>query len=172
MLVPYDRSWPHQYEAVATILKKIGNPSWTIEHIGSTAIPGLSAKPVIDLAVRVEDERDLRRHRPALERHGWRCGSGVRTHHVMLLEQNGVRTHIAHSFYGADWDDANQRIFRDWLLARPLDVRRYEAAKRAALEAAHSGRTSYSAAKTAIVQEMVDQARAERGLPLVQVSDK
>lgn len=144
-----------------------------IEHIGSTAIPGLSAKPIIDLAVRVEDEHDFERHRPGLERDGWRSGSGVRTHQVMLREQDGTRTHIAHFFVRTAWDEAHQRLFRDWLLAHPFDARRYEDVKRVAARAAAAGRAPYNAAKTAIVQEIVDRARAERCLPTgASVSDK
>ena len=172
MLVPYDSTWPDQFAAAAADIKRIGNPCWLVEHIGSTSIPGLAAKPIIDLAVRVEDDEDFERHRPGLERHGWRRGSAVQTHPVLIREGGGTRTHIAHFFVGAAWDEANQRIFRDWLLAHPLDVRRYEDAKRFAAEAAVAGRGSYNSAKTAIVQEIVDRARAERGLPLVAVSDK
>ena len=171
-LVPYDSTWPDQFEAAAADIKRIGNPCWVVEHIGSTSVPGLAAKPVIDIAVRVDDEQDFERHRAGLEQNGWRSGSAVQTHPVMLLERGGTRTHIAHFFESAAWGEVNQRIFRDWLLAHPLDVRRYAEAKRLAAEAAVAGRASYNSAKTAIVQEIVDRARAERGLPLVAVSDK
>lgn len=59
VLVPYDPSWPDQFKAAAENLKQVGNSRWTVEHIGSTAIPGPSAKPIIDLAVCVENERDF-----------------------------------------------------------------------------------------------------------------
>jgi GrpB-like predicted nucleotidyltransferase (UPF0157 family) len=61
---------------------------------------------------------------------------------------------------------------RNWLLAHPVDARRYEDDKRLAAAAAVAGTASYNSAKTAIVQELVDLARTERGLPLVPVSDK
>jgi GrpB-like predicted nucleotidyltransferase (UPF0157 family) len=172
VLVPYDPSWPDHFRAAAESLKQLGNPQWTVEHIGSTAIPGLSAKPIIDLAVRVEDARDFQRHRPALERDGWRTGSSVRAHDVMLRERDGTRTHIAHFFASAVWGEVNQRLFRDWLLAHPTDALRYQDVKRLAVEDAAAGLGAYNAAKTTIVQELVDRARAERGLPSVSVSDK
>lgn len=76
MLVPYDPQWPSLFEAAAADLRAAGNPAWEIEHIGSTAVPGMSAKPVIDIAVRSDD--DLDGYRPLLEEAGWRVGSSVR----------------------------------------------------------------------------------------------
>lgn len=132
----------------------------------------MTAKPVIDLAVRVEDERDFRRHRPGLERGGWHAGSSVRSHPVMVREVEGRRTHIAHFFERRLWPEVNQRLFRDWLSSHPLDARRYEAVKGRAAAASTSGRVSYNEGKTAFVQEIVDRARSERGLSQVYVSDK
>jgi GrpB-like predicted nucleotidyltransferase (UPF0157 family) len=172
MLQPYDPSWRDRFAAAAEDLNRFGNPSWVIEHIGSTAVPGLAAKPVIDIAVCVEDDTDFERHRPGLEGRGWRIGSGVRSHRVMRLERAGTRTHIAHFFDSDGWDEVNQRIFRDWLTTHPDDARRYEEVKRRAAAAAAPGNSSYSSAKTEIVQEIVDRARAELGLARCSVSDK
>jgi GrpB-like predicted nucleotidyltransferase (UPF0157 family) len=174
MLEPYDPSWRDRFAAAAEDLNRFGNPRWVIEHIGSTAVPGLAAKPIIDIAVRVQDEADFERHRPGLEERGWRIGSGVRSHRVMLLESGGTRTHIAHFFDSHGWDQVNQRIFRDWLMTHPDDARRYaEVKRRAAAAAAASGENgSYNSAKTDIVQQIVDQARAKLGLKRVLVHDK
>jgi GrpB-like predicted nucleotidyltransferase (UPF0157 family) len=171
-LVSYDPAWPARFERIAEELRAHGNPSWTVEHIGSTAVPGMRAKPIIDLAVRLEDAEDLESHRVALEGLGWRFGSGVRSHAVMVFEEDGLRTRIAHFFTAVDWDTANQRILRDWLLAHPEDADRYTHAKCDAVAAAARGRSSYNAAKTPVIQEIVDRAREARGLPSVPVSDK
>jgi GrpB-like predicted nucleotidyltransferase (UPF0157 family) len=172
MLVPYDPSWPAQFEQAAAGLRDSGDPDWVIEHIGSTAIPGMRAKPVIDMAVRVTDAAEFEQHRASLERDGWHLGSAVRSHPVMIRESDGVRTHIAHFFAAADWDAVNQRILRDWLRAHPDDADRYVHAKCDAVAAAARGTASYNAAKTPVIQEIVDRARSARGLPLVAVSDK
>lgn len=172
MLVAYDPSWPEQFAAAAEHLREHGDSDWVIEHIGSTAIPGMRAKPIIDLAVRIADAADLERHRHALEDAGWRRGSGVRRHPVMLRERDGTRTHIAHFFTAAEWDAVNQRILRDWLIENPADADRYRHAKCDAVAAAARGTSSYSAAKGPVIQEIVDRARAARGLPRVEVSDK
>jgi GrpB-like predicted nucleotidyltransferase (UPF0157 family) len=172
VLVPYDPNWASQFEAMATELRGLGNSEWLVEHIGSTAIPGIMAKPIIDAAVRIADREDFDRHRAGLESGGWRLGSRVRTHLVMVEESGGQRTRIAHFFERSDWETANQRLLRDWLLSHPEDAAAYERAKLDAAEDARQGKSSYNAGKTAIIQRLVDRARAERGLQPVAVHDK
>lgn len=171
-LVPYDASWPTRFEEIARELRECGSPTWRVEHIGSTAIPGMSAKPSIDVAIRLCDERDFDHHRPGLERAGWHLGSGVRSHRVMTFEAGGERTRITHFFEAREWATANQRLFRDWLIAHPADAALYEQAKRSAVEAERAGIASYNAAKTPVVQEIVDRARASIGLPKATAYDK
>ena len=172
MLVGYDPTWPGRFEKIAAELRTLGDAEWTIEHIGSTAIPGMRAKPIIDLAVRIRDSDGLEAHRAALEAAGWRLGSAVRTHPVMILEAGGVRSAIAHFFTEEEWADVHQRLLRDWLLAHPEDVDRYSHAKCDAVAAAARGTSTYNAAKTPVIQEIVDRARAARGLASVPVHDK
>lgn len=172
VLVPYDPAWPDAFRRVAAELRTQGNPNWIVEHIGSTSIPGMSAKPIIDVAVRIADEEDLDRHLPGLETVGCTLGSGVRSHRVMIFEEDGVRTRIAHFFEASGWDEVNQRILRDWLLQNPEDAELYERAKHAAVDALRTGEESYNAGKTAVIQLLVDRARAARGLPAVSVYDK
>lgn len=172
VLVPYDRQWPRLFEVIAEELRALGDAEWTIEHIGSTSVPGMRAKPIIDVAVRVTDEADFERHAPQLALAGWRVGSRVRAHPVMVFERGGERTRIAHFFTADQWDGVNQRILRDWLISRPADARRYESAKIAAANDAQNGRGSYNAGKTAIIQELVDRARNSLGLPSVPVYEK
>lgn len=132
----------------------------------------MSAKPIIDVAVRIADGEDFELHRDGLEAAGWRLGSGVRSHPVMIFEDAGIRTRIAHFFAAAEWAEVNQRILRDWLLQHPEDIELYEHAKHAAVDAARMGEESYNAGKTAVIQLLVDRARAARGLPSVSVYDK
>ncbi|WP_149083990.1 GrpB family protein [Microbacterium sp. 1S1] len=129
ILVPYDPSWPQRFEEFAASIRTAGAEGWIVEHIGSTAVPGISAKPIIDLAVRIEEHQQFDAHRAGLEAAGWHVGSGIRTHPVMLWESAGERLAIAHFFGAAEWDLAPQRLLRDWLRAHPADVERYEHAK-------------------------------------------
>ncbi|WP_096713592.1 GrpB family protein [Microbacterium sp. SZ1] len=172
MLEAYDPAWPSLFEALADGIRSVADPEWVIEHIGSTAVPGMRAKPVIDLAIRVRDHDDFERHRPALEDAGWVVGSSVTTHPVIVRESDGIRSAIAHFFTAAEWETVNQRILRDWLRENPADAARYAHAKCDAVAAAARGSSSYNAAKTPVIQELVDAARRARGLPSVPVSDK
>ncbi|WP_309104780.1 GrpB family protein [Microbacterium sp.] len=139
------------------------------------------AKPIIDIAVRVAGTDEFDVHRPSLDKAGWRVGSGVRTHPVVILERQGVRVSIAHFFDVRvsiarffdvrEWDAVHQRGLRDSLRTRPADAARYERVKIAADASAQDGR-AYNAGKTDIIQQIVDRARAERGLESVRVWDK
>ena len=172
MLVDYDPGWPGMFREIAAERRMLGDPDWEIEHIGSTAVPGMKAKPIIDVAVRLVGVDGLGDHLVRLEDAGWRIGSGVRTHPVLVFEPDGIRTRIAHFYPTEQWDAANQRILRDWLLTHPDDAAHYLAAKEAAVEDAIAGRARYNTGKTAVIQEIVDRARAARGLASVPVYDK
>lgn len=171
MIEEYDPSWPARYQEAASELVAASGGQWLVEHIGSTAVEGLAAKPVIDLAVRVDRHDDVLMLMPALESLGWvDVGAGPRTHLVLVKQREHVRTHIAHFFEAEQWETCNQRLFRDWLRAHPDDRVRYEQVKRAA--AAETGGREYTARKTELVQAIVDRARSALGLPLVDVWDK
>jgi len=171
ILVDYDPTWPERCQRAAAEMSAVGPPDWVIEHIGSTSVPGLTAKPIIDLAVRVGSFAELDEYQSALRGIGWHpIAAGPRTHRVLVRVNGPDRTHIAHFFTPDQWDACNQRIFRDWLRAHPDDRTRYEAVKIAAAQES-SGR-EYTERKTAIVQEIVDRARTGRGLPPVDVWDK
>lgn len=171
MLEPYDHRWPAAFAEAVKQIRAVADASWVIEHIGSTAVPGLRAKPIIDLAVRIQDDADFERHRDSLAAAGWRQASSVKSHRVLVRQDGGRRTHIAHFFEAGEWESANQRILRDWLVAHPEDRDHYEAAKMAAAQRAWA-QGGYNAGKTAVIQEIVDRARAARGMPSVPVYDK
>ncbi|MGU3292650.1 GrpB family protein [Williamsia sp. M5A3_1d] len=167
MLSPYDPTWQSSFASAAAHLRQHGNPQRLIEHIGSTAIPGMMAKPIIDLAVCLSTENELDRYLARLETHGWRVRSGVTSHEVLLFEVNGVRERIAHFFRPGAWPTAHQRVFRDWLRSHPADAELYAQAK---IQAA--AEQNYNAAKTSTVQEIMNRARTARGLPVVDINDK
>ena len=129
----------------------------------------MAAKPIIDLAVRVVDLGDVPRR---LEPIGWSSVPGGPRTHLVLVRHDGMRrTHIAHFFTEDQWDACHQRIFRDWLLEHPEDCQSYVDVKREAAAVATGGR-DYTARKTAVIQEIVDRARAARGLPPIDAWDK
>jgi GrpB-like predicted nucleotidyltransferase (UPF0157 family) len=171
MLAEYDRRWPEQFRVAADEIRRGVNDQWVIEHIGSTAVPRLAAKPIIDLAIRIDQPADVDTHEDSLAKIGFfRNHGGPRTHPVFVRWSGTRRSHIAHFFTPTQWEACNQRIFRDWLLTHPDDRIRYQQAKENAAATAH-GR-DYTAGKTAVIQEIVNRARNALGLPQVHVWEK
>ncbi|MBU1802046.1 MAG: GrpB family protein [Actinobacteria bacterium] len=173
MLSDYDPDWPRAFEVAAAELRNHGREAWPVEHIGSTSVPGLVAKPVIDLAVRVEDVTDLDGRSAALEDAGWLSLAAGPTTHAVRVKQSGSgqRTHIAHFFREEQWERCHQRLFAAWLREHPEDRDRYARLKQALASSGLVGR-EYTEAKTTLVQEIVDCAANARGLPPIAVRDK
>ncbi|MFX4273099.1 GrpB family protein [Propionibacteriaceae bacterium Y1685] len=163
VLVDHDPGWSAEFARAAQHLLSAADRTWTVEHIGSTSVPGLMAKPIIDLAVRVGSVAEVDDMRAQLSRAGWLA---VRRqpvdHRVLVREANEVRTHIAHFFTAQQWETCHQRLFRDWLRAHPEDQRVYLEAKRRA-----SGEIggAYTRIKAPVVLEIVNRAREAQGLP-------
>lgn len=169
-IVDYDPRWPDVFAAQRDAILAVGGDLiLAIEHGGSTAVPGLAAKPVIDMlaAVRsVEDEG--KRLADAVRSLGYReIDTGMSGRLMCARDEDGVRAQHLHILPIERWELLNERLLRDWLLAHPADRDRYAALKREV--AAQHGSAAYTRAKTPFVQEIVDAARAARGLPAVPV---
>jgi GrpB-like predicted nucleotidyltransferase (UPF0157 family) len=137
-----------------------------IEHIGSTAVPGLAAKPVIDLMAAVaslDAVDDATIGRLGYRRHF----NGMEDRLLYVREREERRTHILHVVTLESWPTRNQRILRDYLREHLTAAERYARLKREI-----AGLPGYSRHKTALIQELTDRARAERGLPSVAVWEK
>ena len=93
--------------------------------------------------------------------------NGMTDRLLYVRSVEGVRTHILHVVTLESWPTRNQRILRDYLRAHPAEAQRYAELKRSIVAA-----RDYARAKTALIQELTDRARAERGLPSVPVWEK
>jgi GrpB-like predicted nucleotidyltransferase (UPF0157 family) len=164
VVVPYDPAWPQIFAREARLLADALPGALSIEHVGSTSVPGLAAKPVIDIVVVVVDvaEVDVSALAP--------LGYTFRPHafpddpdHLFLVKDTaGVRSHHLHVFAeGSPWPVRN-RTFRDYLAAHPDAARRYAAAKRAAADLHPGSRARYGDAKEEVMMRLVDEARAWR----------
>ena len=163
-----DPGWPRRYDELAgRIREALGWRVLQLEHVGSTSVPGLAAKPVIDIDLTVADPEHERDYTPALEaigfrlviREPWRCG-----HRALVLEQPRCNLHV----YGFDSPEpVRHRIFRDWLRGNPDERERYAAAKRQAAAAANAGKEhvmQYNARKQQVIREIYHRAFAAAGL--------
>jgi GrpB-like predicted nucleotidyltransferase (UPF0157 family) len=167
-VVPYADSWPQQFEAIRRHLAPaLAELPVTIEHVGSTSVPGLAAKPIIDVDIVVHDEADVDAVIERLEPIGYMDwgdlgvegrqalfetgGPFTLAYHHLYVVVEGTRAHLDHV------------LFRDYLRGHPAAAVAYAARK---LDVAHlitvASREGYLEAKSGIVEEILGRARAER----------
>lgn len=163
-VVSYDAHWPSAYRDFAAGLLHVLGPGWEVEHVGSTSVPGLVAKPVIDLALRLPTEQSVTQAAEGLVRAGWTTPVSLGDHWVTFHLQAGVRTGIGHIFTADHWDLAHVRLFARWLREHPDDRDHYAQLKADLVDSGVWG-GDYTAAKTRFVQEIVNRARTQDGLP-------
>ncbi|MDP2289912.1 MAG: GrpB family protein [Actinomycetota bacterium] len=158
-VVSYDAEWPRQFEAIAADLRAalVAVPVIAIEHVGSTAVPGLAAKPIIDIAIVVE-RADVDAAVAALEAVGYvGLGEmGIPDRHALRAPDDGVRRNTYVSVDGS-LSLRNHRGVRDVLRARP-DLRDRYGAVKLALADSTDDIDVYIDGKTEILQEVLQVA--------------
>jgi GrpB-like predicted nucleotidyltransferase (UPF0157 family) len=138
-----------------------------IEHVGSTAVPGLPAKPVIDLMASIHGLDEV--SDGTLETFGYRkVPTDMPDRLFYRREDYDSTAYHLHVVTSASWPTRNERLLRDHLLTHPADRDRYAALKRELMDEFGPG-PEYTLGKTKLIQELTDAARAERGLPSVPV---
>jgi GrpB-like predicted nucleotidyltransferase (UPF0157 family) len=154
-IVAYTEEWPARYEAQRRrIAGALGLTARRIEHIGSTAGPGLAAKPIVDIMVTVDDPNDETAFRPPLETVGYILRVSEPDHRMFRTAERDIHVHI----WGSGGDDEDrQLLFRDHLRAHERDRSRYEEVKRSL--AGHCRDMGYYAeAKSAVIEEILQRA--------------
>lgn len=157
-LTNHDPRWADDYAVLeALVTRALGSMLLRIDHVGSTAVPDLVAKPIIDVCVIVPDPDDEASYVPALRTSG--CVLTVREpwwqrHRMFRHPEPRANIHV----FGPDAvEPERQRIFRDWLREHPRDRRRYERAKRGAAEL--GGHVmEYNARKQQVLREILVRA--------------
>jgi GrpB-like predicted nucleotidyltransferase (UPF0157 family) len=166
-VVEYDEAWPVRAAAARTDLIALGVFD-AVEHTGSTSVPGLAAKPVIDLMAAADLDAVAGREDDLAGLGYRRLDTGMPDRLFYYRDENGQRAYHLHVVPPGTWDTRNERLLRDHLRAHPDDARRYAKLKQR-LAAEHTDGTEYTKAKTELIQELTDRARADRGLPSVPV---
>ena len=162
-LVPYSADWQRDFSDEAARLQN-ALTEWpcSIEHIGSTAVPGLAAKPILDIAVGVQAPMEIDALRRTLATLGYeyRGDAGDDGGHVFVREsQPGTRTHHLHLVpQGSSQWQAYLRL-RNWLRGNAQARSAYEAAKRALASEHQDNRRAYTAAKAAIIARLLADAQ-------------
>ncbi len=162
-LVAYDPDWPSRFLEVAQLLRRGLGPEWVIEHAGSTSVPGLSAKPVIDLVLRLPEGQDVTEATRPLLSADWSAPVEVGDHWAIFHPAEGRRAAIGHIFTAVQWPEAHMRLFARWLRSHPADRQRYEDLKRGLVQQGIWG-SDYTRRKASFVHEIVNSARRHQGL--------
>jgi GrpB-like predicted nucleotidyltransferase (UPF0157 family) len=159
-LVPYDPAWPAQFRTLAhEIRTALGAGVLLLEHVGSTSVPGLAAKPIIDMVLAVADSRDEPSYVRPLEERGFTLR--IREpdwYEHRSLKSPGIEGNL-HVFSDGCEEIAQMLLFRDWLRSHADDRRLYEETKRRLAARAWKYTQNYADAKSEVVQEILARAR-------------
>jgi GrpB-like predicted nucleotidyltransferase (UPF0157 family) len=154
----YDARWPRLFESEAADIRAVlGNAALGIEHIGSTAVPGLPAKPIVDVMLGVADLDESEELSGRLVSLGYEdCGRVGGRRHLRKRDDDACNVQIV-EHDGALWK-ANL-LLRDYLRAEPEAVGRYAEAKRRAMTRA-AMLLAYSELKSAAIEDLLQAATA------------
>ncbi len=170
-VVPYDSHWPALFEEERDHLMQCMPAGMIIriEHFGSTSVPGLAAKPIVDMIIEVRDVQEAKVTVPQiLEPQGYDCfwrptmGNDVPPWYTWCIKRNsaGARTHHLHIGEVGFKDDA--LLFRDTLRENPEIAAEYQELKLRLAGEHHTDRVAYTAAKGEFIQQVLRDARARR----------
>lgn len=157
-LVEYDPAWPKLFEREANRIRSVlGEKALQVEHVGSTSVPGLCAKPIIDIMLVVENSADEASYVPDLEAVGYKLH--IREpdwfeHRLFKGPDTDINLHVFSK--GASEIDRMLR-FRDWLRANKEDREKYAEAKRALAKKKWRHVQHYADAKTSIIMEIMER---------------
>jgi GrpB-like predicted nucleotidyltransferase (UPF0157 family) len=161
VVADYDPRWVAMFDTEAERIRgALDRRAILVEHCGSTSVPGLAAKPIIDIVLQVSDSSDEAAYVPALEAAGYVLR--IREpdwHQHRMLRRPGVSVHL--HVYSADCPEVRRMLaFRDWLRINDADRALYERTKRDLAARDWKYMQDYADAKTEVVQAILARALA------------
>jgi GrpB-like predicted nucleotidyltransferase (UPF0157 family) len=160
-LAPYDPAWPARFEEHARRIRDaLGDEALLLEHVGSTSVPGLAAKPIVDIVLAVADSTDEASYVPALEAQGYvlRIREPDWFEHRLLKGPDGNAN--VHVFSRGCPEIRRMLLFREWLRAHPTDRELYEKTKRTLAARTWKYTQNYADAKSEVVAQILARAKA------------
>ena len=164
VLAEYDPEWPRWFaEAAQGIRDALGDAVLLLEHVGSTSVPGLAAKPLIDIVMAVADTTDEDAYVPQLEAVGYVLR--VREpdwfeHRMLRCYDPPVNLHV----FPSNCEEIERMVgFRDWLRIHEDDRELYARTKRELAAKEWKYVQNYADAKSEVVKEILDRAAASEG---------
>jgi GrpB-like predicted nucleotidyltransferase (UPF0157 family) len=160
----YDPAWVDRFAAASSLLSEIlGGLIISIEHVGSTSVPGLAAKPIIDIDLLIEDTAQESRYIPALERRGYRLvlrEPWWHGHRMLVSPAEDVNLHVWPQIAP---EPIRHRLFRDWLRSHPEDRDLYATTKRRLAKDTTHQPSDYSLAKNEVIDDIYGRIFATGG---------
>jgi GrpB-like predicted nucleotidyltransferase (UPF0157 family) len=162
-VVDYDPDWPHRFECEAVRIRAaLGERALRIEHTGSTSVPNLPAKPIIDIVLVVTNSVKEIEYAPALEIVGYQLRirePGWHEHRLFKRPDRDVNLHV----FSAGCPEIDRMLaFRDRLRTNESDRELYARTKRALAQQDWKYTQNYADAKTAVIEEILLRARLPR----------
>jgi len=163
-IVDYDPAWPRLFEREAErVQAALGDRVLLLEHVGSTSVPGLAAKPKIDVLLVVANSADEPAYVPDLEAAGYILR--IREpdwyeHRVFKGPDTDINLHV---FSPGCTEIDRMLLFRDWLRSNASDRHLYERTKRELARKDWKYTQNYADAKTSVVEEILVRARGDSG---------
>jgi GrpB-like predicted nucleotidyltransferase (UPF0157 family) len=163
IIVDYDPHWQGLFEELrAPVVTALGDLVVNVEHVGSTAVPGLAAKPIIDMDVVVPSVTDIPKAIVRLATLGYvhQGDLGITGREAFISPYGKPRHHLY--VCALDGDELRRhRSFRDYLLTHPDEARAYGALKKAAALRFADDRAAYTEAKTRFVKAVLKRASSD-----------
>lgn len=167
LIVPYDPAWPLRFAEIRAIVQRtIAGTYYSVEHVGSTSVPGMVAKPIIDIDIVIREGKfaDVRRKLEALG-YVHEGDKGIPGREAFDLRDEGLKSALApHHLYVCDADSPElrrHRAFRDFLIAHPEWVERLSRHKLELAARLGDDREAYQDAKSRLVEEILALALQE-----------
>ena len=163
ILVPYHEAWPSLFDEERMRLERaLGSSARGIEHVGSTAVPGLAAKPILDIRVGVGSLRDAECSIRPLEQLGYEFRGEAGLPGRLFFRKGNPRTHHLHvTEIGSEfWE--RHLVFRDYLRAHPETARDYVQLKHDLADRFRRDRAAYTEAKTGFISEVVRRTTKDK----------
>lgn len=158
ILVDHDERWSERFQDLAgRVRQALGTQALAVEHIGSTSVPGLAAKPIIDMLLTIADVTDEAAYVPALESTGFAVRVREPDHRMLRTRLRDVHLHV----YEPDRLEVRDYFdFRDWLRTHAADRQLYAETKRRLAQQSWGDMNDYADAKSEVVRDILDRARA------------
>jgi GrpB-like predicted nucleotidyltransferase (UPF0157 family) len=165
LVVPYDLSWPTRFrQEAAKISAVFGQELIAVHHVGSTAIPGMSAKPIIDIMPLVRDIERVEMFNSAMTQLGYEPKGeyGIAGRRFFVKGGDASRTHHVHIYESGHSEVMRHLDLRDYLITHPEEARQYASLKVELAKRYREDIDAYMSGKDGFITEIIQEAQGWR----------